>query len=439
MREKLKSLTIVLLILLLFFNLFLYTSFLQPEELKQRPIEITGFSLGSLIRPVSVSYRDERGVIFQSSLGETEGEASSRIVSKALNELMISPYALLDEAYEEKYNRNSLRFEFDLKLDIKALISLVAENPEHKALQSLKLEGELEELILPPDLKTLVFKIDGLYYEVPLLSELRSDAEEIRDYILRSSSVKYAYSGLSSQETGVLLPVGGYLAPPGYSLEFKRDFRDTELDALSRKVFGAGSDFLKGAVTGDGSLILVYGYGDEILYVDKQGFIQYKNNQNQGTKPASLRDALASALSFIIRLNGENHGYVLDALSFSRDTDSYTFEFSKLKFDLPLIVTKDNSDITIEVKSGVVMAYKQYYYDLAIIHEREVMEGVDFGAKFAVKLLKKPSLKAELEALGELEEMTLAYLKEAEEIHPIMLIKGKEGSLMLDYYTGGIR
>lgn len=436
MREKLKSIILVLLIMLLFLNLFLYTSYLQPREMEQRTIEITSESLSALISPISVTYRDAEGMSYKSSLGPAEMHTASRVIARSLNELMIGPHALLDEAYEKSYEANSLRFSMDLGLDVKALISLVADNPEHKSLQNLKLKGPLEEIILPLDLKTLVFRIDGLYYEVPLLSELRADVEELKATVIRSSSIKYAYSSALAEGTDVLLPVGGYLAPPTYSLRYKSEFRDPELDSLSRKVFGAGSDFLKGALTSDGTLILVYGYGDEILYVDKQGFILYKNNLSLGAKPATIRAALSSALSFIIRLNGEDHGYRLGALSYKSEEDIYSFHFTKLSMDLPLWVGPDDYDVTVEVKSGQVLSYRQSYFDLEVEEETSSAKTVDFTTRHVRSLLKRPGLSTGLDELGTLEEISLAYLKTREAVSPVILMRGDKSSMLIDYYTG---
>lgn len=439
MREKLKSLALVLLIMLLFFNLFLYTSFIQPGGESSGPIEITAESLSSLISPFSASYQDERGLHFKSALGPEELSAASRIMAKSLNELMIGPHALLSEGYEKKYETNSLSLSLGLGLDIKALISLVVENPEHSALQNLKLKGRLEELILPLDLKTLVFKIEGLYYEVPLLSELRADVEEIKEAIVKSSSVKYAYSRVLNGPEPVLLPIGGYLAPPKYSLSPKTEFSDAELDSLSRKVFGAGSDFLKGALTSDGSLILVYGYGDEILSVDKKGIIQYKNNQSSGPKTDSLRSALSTALSFIIRLNGEHHGYRLAALSYNDEEDSYRFSFTGLKLDLPLLVTEDGYDLAIEVRSGQILTYRQSYYELKMEEGDYQTGGIDFSPRVVSSLLKEGDIAAEIAELGSLKELSLSYLKTKTRVLPVIVISGERGRLELDYYTGAIR
>lgn len=439
MREKLKSLALFLLCLLLFVNLFFYTSYLQPEETRPEPREITAESLASLIGPASVSYKDERGRHYKAALGQEERGAASRILRESLNQLMIGPHSILDEHYEALYQKNSVSFYMNLSLDIKALISLVIDKPDNTGLQNLKIKGQLQELIIPMDLKTLVFKINGICYEVPLLSELRADVEQVKSSVITSSSVTYAYGKVLGQAEPVLLPVAGYLAPPVYSIHTKSDFSEGELDRMSRRIFGAGSDFLKGALTGDGSLFLVYGYGDEILSIDRKGFIQYKNNQNLNYKPDTLRSALSSALSFILRLNGEDHPYRLGALLYSEAQDVYKFYFSALSLELPVRFEKEDYDIIVEVKSGQVLNYKQIYYDMAVEEGNKHRQGIDFASNYLEMMLKDEKLRPEVEALGELKELGISYLRLENEVSPVIVIQGEKGELALDYYTGVIR
>jgi hypothetical protein len=139
-----------------------------------------------------------------------------------------------------------------------------------------------------------------------------------------------------------------------------------KISAIAEQFFGGNFDFVRNITEENGTVIYMYGYGQNVLIVNTDGSIEYKEGQLENVSGQSFSDALETAVSFVA-----NHGSweALGAAGLTpylkavvRDPDSA--DGRRFIFGVELsgsqVCYEDGDPIVVGVTSGQVTYYKRH-------------------------------------------------------------------------------
>lgn len=132
------------------------------------------------------------------------------------------------------------------------------------------------------------------------------------------------------------------------------------LETVIRSIFGSRYDFASRISELDGTNIISYDYGRELLKIEPDGNVNYLN-QDALSNPVrtSMADNLVVAYSFLDKLNPSSISYTVDnAFTFSENaSNGYTFYFSPRIYGFKGDVHSKNK-IKITVTNGRIYSFE---------------------------------------------------------------------------------
>lgn len=143
---------------------------------------------------------------------------------------------------------------------------------------------------------------------------------------------------------------------------------------LAQTFFGEGFDFVRKITESSGTTIYMYGYGQEILILNKDGAIEYKEELGNASYSAlSFFDSLDLAANFIgahgswESLNGTKlTPYLKDASPIIIDDKSgYRFKFGMIINNHPLYLDGGRETLSVDVIGNEIANYKRQMLDIS--------------------------------------------------------------------------
>jgi hypothetical protein len=175
-------------------------------------------------------------------------------------------------------------------------------------------------------------------------------------------------------ENDTMLPLDTPGAPP--QLPYARSIDPSDADdaermrEMTRAFFGKSFDFTRKITEGNGTIVYMYGYGEKVLVINRDGSFEYSAAGTDRGGTAGFFDALATALAFVAS-HGEPNAraaapkqiYLKDAHSvFADGQRTYSFSFG-LKIDGYTVYYMDSEPLVVEVTGRQAHYYKRDMID----------------------------------------------------------------------------
>ncbi|HVI41100.1 MAG TPA: hypothetical protein VM577_10595, partial [Anaerovoracaceae bacterium] len=272
-----------------------------------------------------------------------------------------------------------------------------------------------------------------------------------------------SYTGVGNN-TNTLVPFSVETNLRGFS--FRQDtysYQTEKISAMAEKFFGGNLDFTRRIVEDKGTIIYMYGYGQNVLIVNTDGSIEYKEEQIGNTEQ-SFSEALDTAVNYVA-----SHGswqsldgakltpYLKDVIPDPDKEKGYRFIFG-MEINGSRLFYEAGDPIVVDVTSGQVTYYKRNIIDF----DQGDIEAIDtFSTKDAFSavnliaqnckymydiLLQAGAVKATADQDAMLEDisslvnsMQIGYVKQADEeiteIQPAWIVSVNDTDIYFDLYS----
>ena len=277
--------------------------------------------------------------------------------------------------------------------------------------------------------------------------------------------IYYPISSYSDVENNTLVPLA--VETNLRSFPFRQDiysYQTEKISALAEQFFGGNFDFVRTITEESGTVIYMYGYGQQVFIVNTNGSIEYKEEQLGGRTEQSFSAALETAVKFVAShgswesLEGDGlTPYLRDVVPDPGKGKGYRFIFG-MEVNGNRLFYEDGDPIVVDVISGQVTYYKRHIIDF----DREDTEAIETAsaedAFSAVNLIAQnykyiydillqegevnaaedPDLLFE-DVASLVNNMQIGYLKPAEkeinEIEPVWVVMLNDLEVYFDLYT----
>jgi regulatory protein YycH of two-component signal transduction system YycFG len=145
-------------------------------------------------------------------------------------------------------------------------------------------------------------------------------------------------------------------------------FETDKIIKFAQSFFGEGFDFVRKITENNGTTIYMYGYGEKILNINKNGTIEYKEETDNATyKPLKYFDSLSLALQFISLHGGWDNlmsndiaPYLKKASSFETEgKKGYVFTFGMTIKGNPVYYSGGNELLSVTILGDRIVNYKR--------------------------------------------------------------------------------
>lgn len=196
------------------------------------------------------------------------------------------------------------------------------------------------------------------------------------------NNIYYPASTILGVENNTLVPLSVKSALR--SFPFQQDTYSNQTDkinALAAPFFGGNFDFVRSIVEENGTVIYMYGYGQNVLIVSPDGSIEYKEEQTGQDTGQSFTSALETAVNYVA-----NHGswaplekeeltpYLKSVIPNPNKKQGYRFVFG-MELNGSRIYYEDGEPLVVDVTSGQVTYYKSQLIDF----DSRAVEAVEAG------------------------------------------------------------
>ena len=193
------------------------------------------------------------------------------------------------------------------------------------------------------------------------------DSIEAQGY---SNNIYYPASAILGVENNTLVPLSVKSALK--SVPFKQDsysHQTDKINALAAPFFGGNFDFVRSIVEENGTVIYMYGYGQNVLIVSPDGTIEYKEEQTGQNGGQSFTSALETAVNYVASHGSwtplEKEGltpYLKGVIPNPNKKQGYRFIFG-MELNGNRIYYEDGEPLVADVTSGQVTYYKSQIID----------------------------------------------------------------------------
>jgi hypothetical protein len=186
------------------------------------------------------------------------------------------------------------------------------------------------------------------------------------------NALYYPLRTFSGVENDTLLPLDAGGAPEELSYERSPDPNDADeaerITEMARAFFGNRFDFTRKITEGDGATVYMYGYGEKVFVINRDGSFEYSAvAQESGAGAATMFGALTAALAFLTSHDEQRVGlaaapaqiYLKDVqYAFADGRGTYKFLFG-IKINGYTVYYADSEPLTIDVTGQQVSYYKR--------------------------------------------------------------------------------
>lgn len=267
---------------------------------------------------------------------------------------------------------------------------------------------------------------------------------EFVDNLENSNYLNYqSLRSLFGVNSNILVPTGDF------DLHFENyetisGIDNEKITRLAQDIFGEKYDFAARITETDGSEIYTYNYGQQVLKIQPNGYIQY-TNEDVDMKELTLEESARQVLSFL-----ESIHYDLSQLTLVETKEievkgrkSYLFRYAKTLKDLTILSHSDEIPISIIVSGGSIYSYSSTLrnnipYDFSL--STEIMGPLEvLNPSFNTVLKNKFHIENFNQLFDKIHTVELVYYMDAEySLSPcwLMNIDGKD--YLFNAYTGDI-
>ena len=269
------------------------------------------------------------------------------------------------EQWEETVYMKSIEYIFDYDLPVELLEAMGASNygqlNDFRSITSLAYSEASTSSIFIKD------SSNDKYFRVISDLNLEQLSQSIDELYKNRPNQYYPISMLLGTENQVMMPFyTSYSLPVVSCPNGTSDSVKNYEKELAETFFGKSLDFVR-KITGDnGTITYMYGYGQKILNIYKNGMFEFQKTASSEVNSVDFKEAFSIATSFIAEHgswsspDGKQLKTRLEDVSkkTSPKASSYTFVFSVHYDNIPLYRT-NTSEIIIEVTGDQVTNYKR--------------------------------------------------------------------------------
>lgn len=286
----------------------------------------------------------------------------SYIVFSEMENLMIEE--LSEAQWLETMDMKSIQFVFGYDLPVAFFESLGGSNFgqsdyfSHVSSVAMS-EASTTSLFIKDDVSDKYYRIisDSDFYP------LEEKVSEISHTVSDQYYPIYMFLGTENYKmapfsTAVLLP----------ELSFTKTANESILSSekeLAKTFFGENLDFVRRIVDDSGTITYMYGYGEKMLTIYKNGIFEYKETPSSDENPAEFNNVFDTAVSFISS-HGGWYSFGTDKISSQLRSvsstsvpkvDTYNFDFSA-EYENRTLYGNSSSQITIEITGDQITYYR---------------------------------------------------------------------------------
>jgi regulatory protein YycH of two-component signal transduction system YycFG len=161
------------------------------------------------------------------------------------------------------------------------------------------------------------------------------------------------------------LDVSSSLGSFSYSQELY-SYQTEKINTIAGQFFGSNFDFVRKITEESGTIIYMYGYGQNVLIVNTDGSIEYKEESTGENIGSGFSESLETAVNFV-----EGHGswepmsgakkepYLKSVVKDPGKKNGYRFQFG-MKIDGTPLLFEDGEAIIVDVIDGQATYYKRH-------------------------------------------------------------------------------
>ncbi len=430
-REKIKTVIILVLLVLLFVNTYIFISSHYRESWTDENVMMFKSDMGFALSPCSVElidYSGERLMLYSPGY-------------RTFEKFILHTAQILKEEHEIKTlditdieSLPGIKMNFNLKCTADDFVNVFCDfYPENLGIgyiDSIYIrEGKLGSPIIVSG--------DSVFEIIP---KFPKDKYEYISYNLSETlmvnfeKTSIRYGEIKIGNIDLTVPVSGYLSPKIYSIEpeYNVDSLNKKGDIVN-KVFGLGAQFVKEGVTSDGDVLYVYGYGEESLKITREGALEYKRPSKNITGIGDLKADLSTALAFNENLTGETSNLVLIKNQVVNDGESSVrrLYFQKTYIGKKVNIIPDKIYMRVDVSGGQVLYYYRYFPTLNTFQSNKRYAGKRYNQDTMSAVLS--SELSDLESAKNFEFVN--YIDDTGKLMPAYGILFDGGVSILDFYT----
>lgn len=264
---------------------------------------------------------------------------------------------------------------------------------------------KITEIIIPQNMKTAIYiQTQGpAYYE--LKTSLISTMQNYENWTmgLRGETKYFSIGERFPEYTDSDVLISDEVRLSSYVTESL--FNENNINENLRNVFGTRYDYANRIIEVDGSIILDYNYGREIIKVSPQGKVYYKNQTAlANNKRTGITESAAAALGFISALTGDNGNYQIEEIQEikTQDSSGYEFGLSLKENGVRLSLKNDQPIIKIAVVNGKVLSMEGIFRKTSQASDNNLAFGENAILYLIEQNLNHIRMKEPFESAGEL-------------------------------------
>ncbi len=284
------------------------------------------------------------------------------------------------DAYYAARGSNSVEFQMRGELSSKALLSIISNSD---ILFKPKIE-RVAKILVTAD--SAIYFSDGSKYFQLTAEPLGIDvAGYLSSLALRSEVV---YSTIDQQLSIEQSTVNGEatLLPTAIEKDFKpvkvyletTPQKEEEVLLLASRVFGSRLNFVRRFFDVNGSVVMLYGYGEQALKIANDGMLTVNQKINRQTeREANLLKDIKLALDVIADYNQDITQIYLKSAEYIKDGENsgYTFNFGYKINGYDVYNDAGVAGIKVKIVSGQLQYYRRHYKHFSELAEtREVVQ-----------------------------------------------------------------
>ncbi len=165
-------------------------------------------------------------------------------------------------------------------------------------------------------------------------------------------------------------------------------FNEENIDAALRSVLGSKYDFANKISEIDGSTIVTYDYGREIIKISPQGKVFYYNKEAElNAKRTTATEAVAIAMNFVNAISPSQASYVIEQIEDYKEGNrtGYVLKIARRVDGIRLSLKNDEPAITVVVSNGRVYSLEGIFRTQKV----EVDNNLAFGENAVLLMLEQ--------------------------------------------------
>lgn len=278
-------------------------------------------------------------------------------------------------------------------------------------------------------------------------------------------NIYYPLSTYLGVDNNTLVPLAVETNLKGFS--FRQDtysYQTEKINKIAEDFFGGNFDFVRKITEDNGTVIYMYGYGQNVLIVNTDGSIEYKEEQIMDNAEQSYLEALETAVDFVARhgswesLEGAKlTPYLKDVILNPNKKKGYRFIFG-MEVNGSRLYYEEGYPIITDVISGQVTYYKRNMIDfdkgeLEAIETYSVEDAFsavnliaqnyknifDILLQFGVVRIPQDQTAMFEEVASLVNNMQIGYVKPAKgdvtEIRPVWIVTVNDIDVYFDLYS----